>query len=245
MCENARNWWGGGVERAVAVSCALLAMGGVCAAHAQHELGGQVWIDYNPAWQVSPAGELFGDVGARTELEGLSWFRLVVRPGFRQRVSSRVQVGGGVGSFYSANDIVDDRWELRPWQGMVVSWPSSGVPLEHYVRIEQRIDLNTGTWDARVSLRGRYRVHTRFEWARTPAGTYWRVLAGVEGFLTLVGDQGQFREQFRVSAAVERGLRPRLVLLGEVMLQRAGWLLAGRTVDDLVVRIRFFQYLRQ
>jgi hypothetical protein len=222
------------------VGFAVLAAVAVHGAGAQSELGTQLWIDYNPSWSVDQAGVLFGDIGVRTDLEGWSWLGLVVRPGYGYRINRTVTIAGGVGSFYTAIDDFPNQWEIRPWQGIAISWPRAGLPLEHYVRIEQRIALDTESWDARTSLRGRYRVYTYFDWARQSPTRYWRFLAGCEAFLTVAGHQGAYRERFRLSAALERGVRAGVRVVGEVTFQRVGWLLADSTIDDLLLRVRLF-----
>lgn len=188
----------------------------------QNDVSPQLWVDYNPSWRASPKFELYGDIGARTELESDGWWRFVVRPSVRYQLNREVQLSGGVGSFYTWNDLISDRWELRPWQGVRATWPRIPVPVEHFLRFEERFDFNTRTWESLNSLRMRYRLRSYFDWEAKQSGRHWRVMGSVEGFLTLAGEQGQFQEQFRLSIGLERSYRPGLRARIDATWQKEG-----------------------
>jgi len=207
------------------------------------EVSPQIWVDYNPSVFLTPKLNLYGDLGYRTELESGGWWRLVVRPNAMYSLSNSLRVGGGLGNFLTFNDEIDNRWELRPWQGASLVWPRWRVPLDQFLRLEERFDFNTRTWKLSASLRLRYRLRAAFRWGALQKGRYWRALAATEVFVTLAGDQGQFREQVRVQVAIERSFRLLLRVRFEVAWQKEGaaFFIGRGDVSDLWFRLRIYQ----
>ena len=123
-------------------------------------------------------------------------------------VSSSLRIGGGVHNFFTFNNVIDNRWELRPWQGATLVWPRWRVPLDH--RLQDR---------------------------------WWRALMSLEFFAPLAGEQGQFREQARLSVGIERSFRLELRLRIELAWQKEGQALfiGGGPVNDLFFRFRIYQ----
>ena len=151
---------------------------------------------------------------------------------------------GGVGSFYTFNKVLPDTWEIRPFQGASATWPNWRVlPLGHLLRLEERFDFNTGNWASKVSLRLRYRLGSFLKWeAPLQRDRYWRLLGNVEGFLTLAGDQGQFREQVRATVGLERSYRLGLRVRGEITWQKRGLVFTSdQSVSDIYLRVHVVQ----
>lgn len=206
---------------------------------AEDEVSPQLWVDYNPSWQVGPRVDVFGDVSARTEFGSQGWWRFVVRPSVRYQFD-RVQLSGGIGNFFTLNDVIADRWEIRPWQGVRSSWPRGTVSFEHLVRLEERFDLNLRTWNSSSSLRVRYRLRPSIDWGRESETRYWRALGSIEIFYTLAGDPGQFQEEVRLTASVERSYRPELRVRLDATWQKEGRVLSEGSINDLILRFRVF-----
>jgi hypothetical protein len=202
----------------------------------------QLWMDYDPSVQVSPRVRLFGDFGARTELESGGWWRIVARPSVRYDISDQTWIGGGIGNFYTLNDVIADRWEIRPWQGVEIAWPKWRFPIRHYIRLEERFDFNTATWGSKNSLRGRYAVRMEQKWATLYGeDRYWRAFGSLEVFVTLAGEQGQSQEQMRAMLGFERSVGPSLSFQGEIVWQKRGlFFLADESVSDIFLRARIF-----
>lgn len=208
----------------------------------------QIWVDLNPSRNLNPDLDLSGDLGVRWETTRSGWWRFVLRPGVRYRIRSNVFVTGGVGSFYTSNEIIANRWEIRPFQGLLAMWPQwEQTDLEHYLRLEERFDFNTDTWKSRNSLRLRYALALTHKFAaRYQEARFWRVRAGGEGFLTVAGDEGQFREEVRASLAVDRSLRRDMVLRFEATWQQEGLFFdSSKSVDVIYFRFRLFYGLGQ
>lgn len=175
-------------------------------APAQEGAQQQLWLDFNPSVTVAPGVAVFGDVGIRVPLEtSADWRTMIIRPGTMLSVGGVRLAAGGAG-FYTA-DPGADKWELRPWQGIGITWPRS-LGLEHYVRTEQRASISTDTWDTRWSLRTRYNVQIPISLADRTRGHAWRLLIGSEGFLTFNPDPGQRHRQLRCTMAAEHTIDP-------------------------------------
>ena len=202
----------------------------------------QIWLDYNPSFPLQDDLVLYGDVGIRWELESAGWWRLVIRPGVRRCFENGVCLFGGLGSFYTANERLPDTWELRPFQGASATWPNWRIlPLQHMLRLEERFDFNTQSWSSQASLRARYRIRTHFRWNALRADRYWQAFASLEGFATLLGNQGQFQESVRANLGLERSYGSTLRLRGEVTLQQRGLFFGSEeSVNDLYIRFRVF-----
>ena len=208
--------------------------------HAQEEeVSPQIWLDYNPRWSWPSGLELLGDVGVRTELLQNGWGRIIVRPGVRGTLGS-FRLSGGVGSFYTRNTDEADRWEIRPFQGIAATWPSSRIRLDHYLRLEERFEFETADWTLDASLRIRYRLQIQFLWSGIRGAAYWRFIGHAEGFATLTGEPGQFDEKLRIGVGIERGFGPKLRLRVDATWQKTGLIVTGAPTDDIYLRVRVF-----
>jgi hypothetical protein len=116
------------------------------------------------------------------------------------------------------------------------------MSLTHYVRLEERFDFDTRTWTSQVSLRGRYQLKASLKWEAVQPDRYWSLTGIVEGFLTLAGDEGQFREQVRATIGLERSFRRSLRIRGEVSWQQRGRVVVpDAEISDVFLRVRIFQ----
>ena len=195
-------------------------------------------------WTDPKHREIFGDVGVRTALGDRDWVRLVVRPGVRGPVGP-FRLAGGIGAFYRINELLTDRLEIRPFQGISVSWPKwQKLRLQHYVRLEERLEWETANWTFDAALRGRYRLQVDYGFSGFTAGSDWRVLLHAEGFVTLLGGSG-VEEQIRVGAGVGRNVGSVLRLRVDLTWEKVGLETLG-DADYLYIRVRFFQgWLRE
>ena len=210
-------------------------------AQSEDEVVPELWLDYNPSIAVSERVDLFGDMGYRTQLESSGWHRLVIRPNVRYAASDKVVVQGGLGSFFTWNEDEANRWELRPWQGVSAAWPRLPFQLQHVLRLEERFEFNTGTWDSWNSLRLRYRIRASHQWgAWLRRDRTWRLLLSAELFARLAGQEGQAQEQIRLVAGLERGIGPAWRARVEATWQKAGRFFAEGSFNELFVRLRAF-----
>jgi len=121
-------------------------------------INNQLWADYYEYWDIKPNWQFYGDAGARTVLEKWSWFMVFGRPSIRWKKYKLWEVHGGIGMFYTINVDEVNTFEIRPWQGFRVNWPTfRPIKFNHYFRLEERFNFLTDHWDLEFNLRVRYR----------------------------------------------------------------------------------------
>jgi hypothetical protein len=229
-----------GWHRTLAIGAALFVFVAV-GPPAQAFTSEQIWVDYNPSRSISKNARLFGDVGLRGDLERSGWWRVVVRPSAMVTLG-RIKFAAGIGNFFTFTDIIADRWEVRPYQGVSVVWPNRRVAFDHYVRLEERFDFNMETWNSLNSLRLRYWLRGTYRWPATPEDKYWALTASVEAFWHLTGYEGLQREQGRVTAGIERGFSHHRRIRLELSLQQQSAIFRpNETIDDIYLRLRLYQ----
>lgn len=210
-------------------------------AHAS-DITRQLWVDYNPSWLTSKKNiTAGGDVGFRTPLESADWIRLVLRPGVDIRVK-HVTLKAGIGNFLTFSDDIQNRWELRPYQGVGWVWPRSLVNFDHLVRLEERFDFNTVDWTSFNSLRGRYRLRLRYIFAQIRPDRFWRAYGSGEFFVNLAGTEGLQQEQFRITLGMERSFSRKLRFrLEGIWQQQEVTFLPSDSAEEFYIRFRFYQ----
>lgn len=206
-----------------------------------NETSNQYWVDYNPSWVISPKVTVGGDLGYRTQLESGGWHRFVLRPGVDIPVKY-VTLKAGIGNFFTFSDDIQNRWEIRPYQGAAWVWPRSRANFDHFLRLEERFDFNTVDWSSYNSLRGRYRLRVRFIFAETRPHRFWRAYGSGELFVNLAGTEGLMREQFRITLGMERSfsLKLRFRLEG-IWQQQEITFLPSDSAEEIYLRLRFYQ----
>lgn len=226
--------------RLIIVGLILCAVGAKPArAQSDNDVDSQIWLDVNPAYFVDPDFKFYGDIGARWEVGDDGWWRLVVRPSFRTKLGGRFYFSFGIGNFFTINEVIDNRWELRPFQGLDFNWPRGRVPLRHYFRLEERYDYNTATWDVKTSLRARYKLSVSYRFAARQPDRFWQATLSAEVFATLTGQQGQMREQSRVTLGLDRSLARDIHYRFELTWQQEGTLYnLNETATNLYFRFR-------
>ena len=209
-------------------------------AQSNNDVSKQIWIDVNPSYIGYPGLELFGDAGVRWEIENDGWMRIVLRPSVRIPIGKQFFFAAGLGNFFTINKIISNRWEIRPFQGVSFTWPQGRIPLRHYVRLEERFDFNTTTWNSVNSIRGRYQLTISHRWAAAQPERYWQASAMGEAFYTFVGEQGQFQEQVRVTLGLDRSFRYDLHFRVEITWQQEKLFFDSKeSVSDIYFRFRY------
>jgi len=155
----------------------------------------RIWLDFKPHFKVNENLEYFGDAGYRIILsEQIHTF--VLRPSVRYYFKPWLDLMGGIGFFYEIDPNLSNLFEIRPWQGVRVHWPTFGrIGIKHYFRLEERFLWETESWIFDPALRLRYKLGSRipFNESRTIYVSLF-----VEAFANFGGeDVERFRNRMR------------------------------------------------
>ena len=222
--------------------CILLLSPAVSYTQSSADISKQLWLDFNPQYYLNSGSKIYGDVGVRREIEKSGWWRLVVRPSYRTWLGGRFYFSAGLGNFFTFNEIIDNRWELRPFQGVQFNWPQWKTPLNHYIRLEERFDFNLNTWNSQNSVRIRYKLGISYRWAAFQPGRFWQATASGEAFYTFIGEQGQFQEQARATIGLDRSFERDVHLRFEITWQQERLFFDPKqSVSDIYFRLRYTQ----
>jgi hypothetical protein len=106
--------------------------------------------------------------------------------------------------------------------------------------LEERYDFNTETWNAKTSLRGRYKLSMSYRFTAKQRNRFWQASAAAEAFVTFTGKQGQMQEQSRVTLGIDRSLaRDRHYRFELTWQQGSVFFNPGKSSTNLYFRFRF------
>jgi len=213
----------------------------------------QIWLDYNVSYTISEKVNVYGEIGARTIFPN-EWNRYVIRPSISYKLPKRflpnlyhnLKLYAGAGFFFTNNLTESNRLEIRPFQGIKVTWPDRPkINISHYVRLEERFDIETANWDNTFGLRLRYQAEMvlflKGEWLSFNDGVYLPI--GLELFWNLIGGK-QFNDVVRITPGIGYEFSPSWK--GELQI---GYSYTRQTVEDvigtndIVFRIRVYHRL--
>ena len=116
----------------------------------------QVWLDYHMYFKFKPRWEYYGDIGYRVIPKNWAWHTFLIRPSVRYIAPKLWEASGGIGLFQTFIKDEQNSFEVRPWQGVKIKWPSFNmVNISHYVRLEERIFFPEGD-PMEFNFRARY-----------------------------------------------------------------------------------------
>ena len=124
----------------------------------------QLWLFWHHNHTLTQRLRYIGDIGYRQELPYENWIRMNFKPGIQWSAESIVDLAGGIGFYYTTQKVLPNSFELRPWQGVKVHWPSLGrFYFDHTARLEQRFNRSLGNFEHWSSvIRARYRLNLVF-----------------------------------------------------------------------------------
>ena len=225
--------------------------------NAQDTLSGivteQIWLDYKVSQSLSEKVNVYGEIGARTVFPN-EWYRYVIRPSVSYKLPQQFiknsfhnsKLYGGFALFFTDNNTESNRLEIRPFQGFKLTWPDRPkINIWHYVRLEERFDIETANWENTFGLRLRYQAEMvlflKGEWIRFNAGVYLPI--GLELFWNLIGVK-QFNDAVRITPGIGKEFSP-----SWKAEFRVGYFYTRQTVqdvfgtNDIVFRIRVYHTL--
>jgi hypothetical protein len=121
-----------------------------------------IWFDFYNYFPLTQKLEYDGDLGFRHAFSDFPWSRIYIRPSLLYRWKKTVRFHGGVKFSYTFQDIVANNFEIRPWLGIKIIFPKiRRFTFRHFLRVEQRFELNTGKDEWTSQTRLRYKLGLR------------------------------------------------------------------------------------
>jgi hypothetical protein len=161
----------------------------------------QIWIDFYPHYYVNKKLEYYGDAGYRAIVSKRNWSRIYVRPSLRYHFNKTWELQTGLGIFYIFNLNKDDQFEITPWQGFQLNWPTlSRINFKHLFKLEERLSFETKDWKSDFELRFRYKIFGNISFVRAKK---WFIPFYGEYFLPL---SGKIEEIYRNKGRAGLGL---------------------------------------
>jgi hypothetical protein len=146
----------------------------------------QLWIDIYPHYFVNEKLEYYGDAGFRTIIDEHSWNRIYARPSLRYHFNKNWEVHGGLGLFYIFNKMDVNRFEITPWQGVQLNWPTRRIlSFKHLVKIEERLSFRTSDWTSSFDIRFRYKLSGKISLCKNCSDRSWYIPFYAEIFYPL------------------------------------------------------------
>jgi hypothetical protein len=117
----------------------------------------QIWLDYDHTYKLNDKWRFFSDYGFREQSEQL--FRLHARPSFAFKNGNLLEYRAGLGLFYLFGPDRLGLAEIRPWQGILLSWPNFGrLHFKNYMRFEERFTFLVNDNFDNYSIKWRYKI---------------------------------------------------------------------------------------
>ena len=126
-----------------------------------NQVNQQFRVDYNSRMKLTEKLNLFIPVGYRIT-SPKKWSRLYVEPQIKydwprlilKKMRFKESLVGGVGIYYTDNLNINDRLEIKFFQGYNILAPNTKYfHLYNYLKIEERFEFNTQNWVGTFGLR--------------------------------------------------------------------------------------------
>ncbi|MBD0404760.1 DUF2490 domain-containing protein [Flammeovirga sp. EKP202] len=178
----------------------------------------QLWTSYKVTYSLSDNMNIVSDLGYRT-VSPKAWNRYYINPGVEitlpkimfKKLKYKESLSGGLAVFYTDNKVLENKLELRPYQGYALDWPNwKRFRLRHSLKLEERFEMNTKQWDNNFGMRFRYLFDLNFrlqgDLLPEAKGIYFPM--SIEFFWNLIGVK-QFNDVVRTSAGIGAILTPK------------------------------------
>jgi hypothetical protein len=212
----------------------------------------QIWLDYNPQWDLNESYTLYSSFGGRTIIPH-SWTKAYITAAVRFAPEtlfnifnkSQQQLHGGFSVFYTLNENNPNQIELRPFEGYKISWPDvDRVQFTHFFRLEERFIFTTGESDFDFELRARYKIEAIFHKTNHLVdfanGFYFPI--SVEFLINLYSTE-EFNDGIRITPGLGYSSESNLWKFQfDLTYQYADKAEAGSfTKNTIIYRLRFYQ----
>jgi hypothetical protein len=219
----------------------------------QGSITNQFWADFNLSCSLSERWDFYGDMSFRTLVPN-EWDRYGIRPSVRFQVPKLLfkdlkyneELHAGIAFFFTSNSDYANRLEIQPFQGFRLDWPDRPrLRIRHYLRMEERFDMNTRNWKNTFGLRLRYlaevTIRLQGDWFKHNKGVY--LPTSVELFWNLIGAR-QFNDHLRVYAGLGNTFLEKLTCEFHLGYHYSRNTIVGDfNTNDIVYRVRTYYRL--
>jgi len=168
----------------------------------------QIWLDYNPQWDLNESYTLYSSFGGRTVIPQ-TWtkafitaaVRFAPEPLFELANKLQREVHLGLDFYYTFNEDKANQIELRPFQGYKISWPNlERIKFSHTIRLDERFIFTIGEDDFIFDLVARYKIEAIFHRTKHLVdfadGIYFPI--SVEFFIKLYSNE-QYNDAIKIT----------------------------------------------
>lgn len=194
-------------RRLLFASLMVLCMTGTARGQTDTTKTDQLWLDYNPIWQINKRWILDLDNGSRFVFSDPSLWQLRFQPTLEFSSRKWMDLTGGVWLIYTNQFDASDFFETRPTLGIRLKhdiW--RGIRLSNYTRAEYRIQTNLSDRETMAAgrLRNRIQALIPINQRSLSVDNTWYVLVDSERFWQRdenVDDGFLSRQRFRAGIA--------------------------------------------
>ena len=124
----------------------------------------QLWLDFNPKWQITDRLDVRGKVGAKSNYPRV-WRKLyttaeisyAIPKNIFKKLQYKERAYAGIDFYYVFFIDLPDVIEISPYQGYTLTWPNrKRLDLRHNVELGQRFQWGVTDWDFSFGLKLSY-----------------------------------------------------------------------------------------
>ena len=175
----------------------------------------QVVLEVYPQWYSDQDYSVQGNLGIEKGFDSGESVKYYGKPSFSYALDNNWALHAGLGLYYTDNENRSSDFEIRPFQGISHFYPlTEKWRISSYLRVEERFQYDTDTWDKENTVRLRLRLRTAYTLNPLSLANSWhKLMFSVEGFKTYNQDESSIDIEDRydresiVKFGVERNLR--------------------------------------
>lgn len=136
----------------------------------------QLWLDWYFNVKKSDRLSYVFDFGYETIFLENYWNKIYHETSVNYLLSKRFSLKGGTALYYHFNKGIENRFELRPWQAVVIHLISNRRwHFDTQFKLEQRLSYLTESWDPSFDLRFRSKISGAYHLQKNKQRTDWYI----------------------------------------------------------------------
>lgn len=142
----------------------------------QNVVNQQLWVDWYFNVKKNDRINYVFDFGYETIFLEDYWNKVYHESSINYKLSKQFSLKGGIALYYHFNKDIQNRFELRPWQAIVLHLMDN----QHWsfnvqVKLEQRLSYLTESWNPSFDLRLRTRIGGAYYFTNKSVRTDWYI----------------------------------------------------------------------